>query len=307
MVRAGRAAGAVVAASLSLGVAAVSAAPVQQFAIQLKDVTPDGRYAVVYTSNAFDTTGDPPPALSGATLRLARGMSIKPGFLKPDRLCDVAQLARYLMLKRPKGATFGQAVGAFPGGSARIEGQLPRSKRPVVSTCRSTFLGRGTAVIDARQPGLAAPIPSDFSPSAPLPAKFSLFLSRPTAAGAIAGIGVLAHYDTAAPHAARQPWYGLLQRAFTLNVFDDPTPDGRYGYRVDLPTERTIGVRFSIAELRVESRGLTGSTARGPREFWATPPRCPASGQLAFRADYRYATGLAGSSVVQVPCPRFRP
>ena len=27
----------------------------------------------------------------------------------------------------------------------------------------------------------------------------------------------------------------------------------------------------------------------------------------AVRADYRYVTGFQGSTVVQVPCPRFRP
>ena len=305
--RAGIPMGAAVAALLAVGAVSASAEPVQQFAVQLKDLKPDGRYSVVYTSNAFDTTGEAPPALTDASLRLARGMTIRKEFLRPDRLCDVAQLRRYLLLKRPKGTTFERAVSAFPTGSARIERQLSPSKRPIVSTCRSTFLGRGTAVIDARQAGQAIPTPSDFSLAAPVPVRFSLFLSKPTSKGAIAGIGVLAHYDTSAPNAARQPWYTLLQRSFTLNVFDDPTPDGRYGYRIALPTERTVGVRFSIAELRVESKGLTGRTARGPREFWATPPRCPASGQVPFRADYRYVTGFQGSTVVQVPCPRFRP
>ena len=299
--------GAAVAALLTVGAGAASAEPVQQFGVQLKDITADGRYSVVYTSNAFDTTGDAPPALSEASLRLAKGMTIKKEFLAPDRLCDMTGFFRYLVQKRPKGTTYAQAIDAFPNTAARIERQLPTPARAIVSTCRATFLGRGTAVIDARQPGPPTTIPKEFSPTAPVPAKFSLFLARPTTKGAVAGIGVLAHYDASSPIAVNKPWYTVLQRIFTLDVFDDPTPDGRYGYRISLPTERTSGFRFSIAELRVESAGLVGRTSRGPREFWATPPTCPASGQVPFRADYRYVTGLQTSTVVEVACPRFQP
>lgn len=303
-----RAGVALAAAALLLAAPGVAGAePVQQFGIQLKDISAGGRYSVVYTSNAFDTTGDAPPALTDASLRLAAGMGIKKEFLAPGRLCDMKAFPRSLLEKRPKGTTYAQAIDAFPGSAARIERQLPAGARRVVETCRTTFLGRGTAVVDGRQAAPASPIPTDFSPDAPLPAKFSLFLARPTAKGAIAGIGVLAHYDATSPIAVNHPWYTVLQRIFTLNVFDDPTPDGLYGYRISLPTERISGFRFSIAELRVESAGLVGRTARGPRDFWATTPRCPASGQLPFRADYRYVTGLATSTVVQVPCPRFRP
>jgi len=299
--------GAALAALLTAGAGSASAEPVQQFAIQLKDVTADGRYSVVYTSNAFDTTGDAPPALSEASLRLAKGMTIKKEFLAPGRLCDTAKFGRYVLLKRPKGTTYAQAIDAFPKTAARIERQLPRPARATVSTCRATFLGWGTAVVDARQAGPATAIPKAFSPTAPVPVRFSLFLGRPTVKGAVAGIGVLAHYDGSSPIAVNEPWYTVLQKTFTLNVFDDPTPDGLYGYRISLPTERLAGFRFSIAELRVESAGLTGKTAHGPRDFWATPPRCPASGQVPFRADYRYVTGLTSSTVVQVACPRFQP
>jgi hypothetical protein len=198
-------------------------------------------------------------------------------------------------------------MDGFPRSAARLVRQVPAPARAIVSTCRSTFLGRGTAVVDARQVAPVSPFPKAFSPDAPVPAKFSLFLGKPTAKGAIAGIGVLAHYDASSPLAVDKPWYTVLQRIFTLNVFDDPTPDGMYGYRIGLPTERTSGFRFSIAELRVESAGLVGRTARGPRDFWATPPACPASGQVPFRADYRYVTGLAASTVVEVACPRFQP
>ena len=51
--------------SLAAGAASASAEPVQDFGVQLKDVTADGRYTIVFTSNSFDTTGDAPPAPRG--------------------------------------------------------------------------------------------------------------------------------------------------------------------------------------------------------------------------------------------------
>jgi hypothetical protein len=283
---------------LALSVFAVAVAvaePVQQFSVQLKDLTADGRYSVVYTSNAFDTTGEAPPALNEASLRLAKGMTIRKEFLKPDRLCDIAKFTGYLFQKRPKGTSYAKAVDDFPKGSARIERQLPKSARPIVSTCRDTFLGRGTAVVDGR-PRYPAPIP----------AKFSLFLTKPTAKGAIAGIGVVSHYDKTSPIAVNELRYTLLQPIFVLNVFNDPTPDGLYGYRVRLLTERTSGFRFSVAELRVESKGIVGRTSRGPKDFWATPPTCPSSGEVPFKAEFEYVGGLKGVTAIKVPCPRFR-
>ena len=68
----------------------------------------------------------------------------------------------------------------------------------------------------------------------------------------------------------------MLQPIFTLNVFNDPTPDGLYGYRVRLLTERTSGFRFSVAELRVESKGIVGPGSKGRSTFWATPADVPA-------------------------------
>ena len=289
------AAGVVMVALLAVGAPAASAEPVQQFSVQLKDLAPDGRYSVVYSSNAFDTTGEPPPALAAASLRLGGGIAIKREFLRPDRLCDIAKFTGYLFQKRPKNKTYAQVVDDFPKDSDRIERQLPKSARPIVSTCRNTFLGRGTAVVDGR-PRYPAPIP----------AKFAIFLTKPTAKGAIAGIGVVSHYDKTSPIAVNELRYTVLQPIFVLNVFNDPTPDGQFGYRVRLLTERTSGFRFSVAELRVESKGIAGRTSRGPKDFWATPPRCPASGQVPFKADFTYATGQQQSTLVKVPCPRFR-
>ena len=109
--------------------------------------------------------------------------------------------------------------------------------------------------------------------------RFSLFLTKPTVKGAIAGISVVSHYDRSSPIALNQPRYLELPPIFMLNVFNDPTPDGQYGYNMRLLTKRAAGFRFSVAEFRVESPGLT-RRRRGAGNFWATPPTCPKSGQV---------------------------
>lgn len=279
----------VVVALLAFGATGAVAEPVQQFSVQLKNVRSDGRYSVVYTSNAFDTTGEAPPALKEGFLRLAKGMTIKPQFLRPDRLCDTAKFAGYLYQKLPKGTTYAQRVDAFPKGIKQIEKPLTAGSRKIVETCRGAFLGRGKATVDAR------PLYPD-----PIPAKFALFLTKPTAKGAIAGIGVVSHYDRTSPIALNEPRYIYLQPIFTLNVFNAPTPDGLFGYKIRMLTERTSGFRFSVADLHVESPGITRAGT-----FWATTPKCPKTGELPFRADYDYVGGFRSSTLVKVPCPRF--
>jgi hypothetical protein len=277
------------------GAPAASAAPVQQFAIQLKNLKADGSYTVVYTSNAFDSSGGPPPPLEDASMRLPRGMGIKREFLRPDRLCDIAKFAGFLFQNRPKDVTYAQMVDDVPRGKRRLVGKLTPTAKRIVKACLGAYLGSGETVVDARPlyPAL-------------IPAKFSLFLTPPSDKRAIAGVGILTHYDRSSPIAVNEPRYVLLQPIFRLNMYDDPTPDGKYGYRIKLITEKTSGLRLSIAELRVEVPGIFGPTARSRREFWATPPRCPGSGQVPFRADYQYRGGERTRTEIRVPCPRFR-
>lgn len=295
MVRAKGSRGTVALAALALTLSAAPAAsadPVQQFAVQLKDLKSDGSYSVVYTSNAFDTSGGPPPALREAYMRLARGMTVRPEFLRRDRLCDTSKYAGFLLQNRPRGVSYHQMVDGFPLGRYKIRKRLPTVVREVMATCREAYIGAGAAVVDAR-PLYALSIP----------AKFTLYLTRPTAKGALFGIGVISHYDKTSPIAVTELRYALLQPIFTLNVFDDPTPDGKYGYRIRLLTERTSGFRFSIAELRAEGKGIRSKRSG---RFWANPPRCPASGKVPFKAEFSYVTGLKTTTAIEVPCPRFR-
>ncbi len=283
---------------LTFGSAVALAEPVQQFDVQLKDITPDGRYSVVFTSNSFDTTGGPPTALADASLRLPKGIAIKPAFLKPARLCDSGRLKGILTNTARPGLSYAQILVNLAGARKRIAGRLTPGGRKIYDTCLKALFGSGTATIDARP---------QYSASA-VPGRFYLFLSRPTVKGAIAAIGVLSIYDGRnSPVPPKDVLVRSLQSSFMVNVFNDPTPDGLYGYRVKLLPERVGNLTLSVAELRVESKGLVGpSRKRGTREFWATQPKCPASGKLRFKGEYRYSNGVSTSNVVQVPCPRFR-
>ena len=288
--------GAALLALLALGVPAALAEPVQQFSIQLKDLTADGRYSVVYTSNAFDTTGEAPPALEEASLRLAKGMTIRPGVpASPAGSATPPSSPATCSRTRPKGRRTRRRWTPSPPARPHREDSVTKTARATVATCRKAFLGRGTAIVDGR-PRYPAPIP----------AKFSLFLTKPTAKGAVAGIGVLSHYDKTSPIAVNELRYTVLQPIFTLNVFNDPTPDGLYGYRLRLLTERTSGFRFSVAELRVESKGIVGPGSSGPKTFWATPPTCPASGKVPVQGRLHVRGGQKRASRIKVPCPRFR-
>jgi hypothetical protein len=50
-------------AVLAIPVSIANAEVSQEFSFQLKDVKPDGRFTVVFTSRTFDTTGGIPPIL----------------------------------------------------------------------------------------------------------------------------------------------------------------------------------------------------------------------------------------------------
>src|SRR5207244_8626132 len=92
--------------------------------------------------------------------------------------------------------------------------------------------------------------------------------------------------------------------ALALNLFNDPT-EGKYGYKLVLPTGPIGGVNFSIAEVRAVAPGITlkkkkvtcikSKRGRCIRKkvkktslFWFTRPKCPSSGTLSFLGFYGY-------------------
>lgn len=302
-----------VAVLLLVASAAAVAEPVQEFGFQIKDVRPDGRYGVVFTSNSYDTTGDPPPALTTNYVRFAAGISFRPEFLRRSVLCR-AELLRDTLREFPEpNVYYGDQLKHLPATLRRLRSKLKPAQTRNMQTCIAARSATGRAIADVR-PYVPDPVPADLY----------LFLSTPTVKGAFASFGVLAVLDRTAPVIRDNQVLGNQRFLFAANLFNDPTPDGLYGVRLLLPPGRIGSLRFSVAELRVDNPGITRIertrtcvARRGGRcvrtkvttrkLWWATRPTCPASGLLPFEATYIYETGLTTKKLLQVPCPRFQP
>lgn len=299
-------------ASMALAPVA-SGEPVQEFNVQIKDVRTDGRYTIVFSSNSYDTSGEQPPLVTSNSVRFAKGVAIRKEFLTSRYRCDVPRLRDVLTGYPEASPVMSRRVGDLPATLRRLRDELVPNAVRIVETCIRAQIGSGVVVADTR-PFIADPIP----------AKLFLYLSKASQPGAIASFGVLAVLDERS-----KPYreIGLLQSlgplSFTTNVFDDPTPDGRYGLRLQLPAGPVGIVKISLAELRVTTPGLTKVTERvrclkrtggrclrrkvtTKRMFWITPPACPAAGTLGFEASYAYETGLTTTKTLALPCPRFR-
>jgi hypothetical protein len=296
--------------------AVAHADPVDDFNVQLKDIKPSGAYTVVFTANQYDTSGERPPQVTANSLRLAAGLTIRPQFLTSRYRCDVTRM-RDIVLENPekKGPPRSKRFADLGRTLAAIRGELTASEIAVVRRCIHARIGQGTATADAR------PFTSDT-----VPAKLTLYLAKPALKGAIASIGVLAAIDESSKAYAEQRLLRLPgPAAFSADIFNEPSRDGRYGYRIALPTPPTglvLNVKFSLTEISVTAPGLTERTnvvtcARraGGRctktkvatrsTFWLTQPKCPASGTLPFEASYAYETGFRTTKSIAVPCPRF--
>lgn len=292
-------------------VAIAQAEPVQEFNVQLKDVKPDGRYTIVFTANSFDTSGEPPPLLTSNTVRFAAGVNIRKEFMTGSAYkCDVGKL-RDALLSAQEGGYFFKRLDNLAATYKRVKDRMTPESRKVTETCIRSQIGKGTVVVDARTVGLPDP----------LPAKLYLFLSKPQAKGAFASFGIFAVLDEAKPEIQALGGLSTLKLVFSTDLFNEPSADGLYGVKMVLPTGS--GLRISVAELKVTTPGITKTTVKKTcltktkgrcvksrskvnRLFWLTQPTCPASGQVTFRSDYGYETGLNTERTIQVPCPRFQ-
>jgi hypothetical protein len=262
--------------------AVAQAAVVHDFNVELLDEKPYGAATVHLTEKTYDTTGAVPPATLSGTAWLPKGISIRPRFLRKPYVCDLRK--------------------------------LNEAKDP--SVCRRARIGTGKALIDIR-PLLAEPIPVNLQ----------IFLARATAKGAVASYAVFGVPDQRAPLVRNSPGIRDARPLVIGTIFDDPTPDGLYGYRMEDPFTQ-IGVRFSVAEAEATLPGLTitkrvrtcarpqgrrsvsrcGKTkTKAKRIFWVTPPDCPASRRLSWKADLRLEGGISLSTVRETDCPRFAP
>lgn len=275
---------------LAFGATAATADPVQEFGVQIKNVQSNGHFSVVFTSNSYDTSGAPPPGLSEASVRFAKGIRIRPEFLRKDRLCQTGKLRLILQAHARSNLDYQAMLGDLAATQKRIGSKIAPFSLRILKTCRAAFVGRGSFTLDAR-------------PNFPevIPGFMYVFLSPASAKGAIGGFGIMSLYDQNASIVKNTALLTDQQPGATVNLFDKPSADGLYGYEMRLLPLNFGRLPFSVADVHVESRGITAGG-----KFWAKLPKCPASGKLPFRADYRYQTGLTSTSVIKVPCPRFR-
>jgi hypothetical protein len=190
--------------------------------------------------------------------------------------------------------------------------KLNETKEP--SVCRQARIGRGKALIDIR-PLLAEPFPVNLQ----------IFLAKATTKGAVASYAVFGIPDQRAPVVKNNPGIRDTRAVLIGTIFNDPTPDGLYGYRME-DRFTQIGIKFRVAEAELTMQGLTiqkrvRTCARPPgrrsgsrcgktkskvkRIFWVTAPDCPASRKLSWKADLRLEGGISLSTVRETPCPRF--
>ena len=301
---------ALMAAFMSL-TAVAGADPVQEFNVQIKDIKPDGRYTIVFTANSYDTTGEQPPLVTDNIFRFAAGVKIRPEFLTKDYQCDVDRV-REALLVADGNLNYTQRLRNLAASLKRTRAKLPAATAKDVETCVRAQIGEGNVVADVR------PVFKD-----PVPANFFVYLAKPKAKGADAAFYVLVVLDENGWLWKESPFLRTFRLPLLINLFDEPSADGRFGYKLILPGGGAAGVRASVAELRVTTPGLTqvkktvtcltkkkGKCTKrkvtSKKLFWLTQPRCPASGQLGFESFYKYETGLSETRTVELPCPRFQ-
>jgi hypothetical protein len=241
-----------------------------------------GAYTIVFSERSFDTTGAAVPPLTRYSLRFPLGMSIRRAVLVKRLLCDPEKLRR---LKNRKVCRHAQI------GAGRAEAELlDSSNRRVLST--------------------------------PIPSNLYLFLAEPTTKGAVATMLMLVVPDESAPIVKTIPNIRNTTVIGEAPFFTDPTADGAFGYRMELPPS-IAGLRYNILKGRYSFPGLTlvkrvhrcADSPSGPRcrrkrsatrrIFWLRRPKCPASGKFTFQASYSYAILPSTTVNREIPCPKF--
>jgi hypothetical protein len=285
------------AACAAAGPTAAQAEPIQSFTFQLENTTADGRFTAIFTSRSFDTTSAPPPAMDENTIRLPGGVSLRPEFRRGGYYCDAAQLRSAIDAGKPYSQPWASAYrnpGAALRRLARLGTRADRRRIAAARTCVRAQIGSGRAVVDAR-PTFTDEIPADIF----------IYLSKPRGGG-VASFSIVGIPDPKAPVVKRNTILQSVRSIVTLNLLDDPSADGRFGYKLALPTGRIEGVQLSVSRLEVRVPGLILRQPGGRSLFWLTRPTCPASGQLSFEAFYGYAAPQPDiTRPFSLPCPRY--
>ena len=297
--------------------AVVQAEPHSDFTFQVTNIKPGGRFTLFFHAVMFDTTGAVPPTPTANYLRLPKGATLRREFLNKRFYCNGPELRTDIDLMDFSGVPFTRRIlnlKPFIRMLKRTRGAHAKKALANAQACDRGRIGGGTARIDAR----------DVSPKLDrlIDVTFATFFSRPTVPGAVAGFAVLGAADEDQEIVKRRTFEVLtgVHAALNANFVNDPTPDGLYGYRLDLPRGEVNGFRVSIAELNATTNGLTlkkgeclkrnarGRCVKRQRRttFWFNVPPCPASGMFSFEEFYGYDDpALNSTKTVRLVCPRF--
>jgi hypothetical protein len=297
--------------------AVVQAEPVSQFSFQVTNIKPGGRFTLLFHAQTFDTTGGVPPSPTTNYLRIPRGATLRREFLNRRFFCDGPRLRTDIDTMDFSGVPFTRRIlNLKPFMRTLAKDRSRRARRALANAqaCHRGRLGGGTARVDAR--GVSPKL------DRLIDVTFATFFSRPTVRGAVAGFAVLGAADEDQEIVKRRTFEVLtgVHAALNANFVNDPTPDGVYGYRLDLPRNEVNGLRVSLAELNATTNGLTlkkgeclkrnarGRCVKRQRRtlFWFTIPPCPPSGLFSFQQSYTYEDpALNDTKTVQLACPRF--
>jgi hypothetical protein len=297
-----------------VGIAQATA--VQEFDYQLRDIKPDGRFTVVFTSRTYDDSGGIPPVLRESYQRLPKGGELVRDVRKKKYYCDVERLLKDLQANPDSSRSFYSRVANLKSFINRLKPRRAAADRKALQNaeaCQRGRVGQGTAQVDVR------PLFGELIPS-----EFVMFFGKGTLPGALASLQILGMPDEDSPIVKGLPVSVQQTRVpFILNFFNDPTPDGKYGYRIQFPTGPVQGLNISIAEVHAVVKGLTvkkrktsclrrkrGRCVRKKTKktnvFWFTQPPCPPSRKLSFQAFYGYDDPQPDiTREVELPCPRF--
>jgi hypothetical protein len=294
--------------------AIAQAEAVQEFSYQLKDVKPDGRYTVVFSSRTYDTTGGIPPVVKETFQRLPAGAELNKAVRKKKYQCNVDKLLKDLLFAPEQNVLFAKRVDKLSSTIKRVKSRWSKSQLRNAQTCATARIGQGTAQVDAR------PLFNELIPSV-----FFMFLGKGTQPGAVASLQILGMPDETTDVVKRLP--GTIQATrvpLVANFFDQPSPDGKFGYKLQLPTGPIAGVNISLAEIRAEVKGLTitkkktscqkkrrgkcvKKKVKKTRTFWFTRPKCPPSGKLTFETFYGYDDPQPDiTKTIELSCPNFK-
>jgi hypothetical protein len=306
-------------AGLALGAPAVALAePVNLFNFHVTNIKPGGRFTLLFHAQTFDTTGGVPPTPTANYIRIPKGATLRREFLNRRFFCDGPKLRTDIDTMDFSGTPFTKRVmdlKPFIKNLQRV-GHSARARRALANAqaCDRARIGGGTVRVDAR--GFSAKLDQLIRGT------FAVFFSKATEPGAVAGFTVLGAADEDQEIVKRRTFEVLtaVHVALNANFFNDPTPDGLYGYRLDLPPGDVNGIRVSLAELNVTTNGLTllkgtclkqnarGRCVKRQRRtlFWFTIPPCPPSGMFSFQEFFGYDPPAVNSlNTVQLACPKF--